>query len=154
MKVLRIAALGLALVIGSAVTASAQGGGRGGRGNMTMVGIDSTLSAEQKGKIDEINKKYAPEQAAIRAEMATDREGAMKKSTELSAKRNAEIRAVLTPAQQAIFDKNLEEMAKRMSAPRPAAPPTLYVRRRTATCAGGRRFGAATLFAFPDARSV
>lgn len=128
MKVLRIAALGVALVLGSAVTASAQGGGmggRGGRGSMLMVGIDSTLTVEQKAKIDEINKKYAPEQQAIRDMMQTDREGAMKKSMELSAKKNPEIRAVLTPAQQAIFDKNLEEMAKRMNAPRPAAPPTL-----------------------------
>ena len=128
MKAIRIAALGAALVVGMAVTASAQGGaqqqgggrGRGGIG-MLLAGIDSTtITAEQKAKFEEITKKYQPEQQAIREMMQSDREGAMKKRAELSAKINPEYRAVLTPAQQAIFDKNLEEMAKRMAAPRPA----------------------------------
>ena len=128
MKALRIAALGAALVLGMSVTASAQGGGggggggRGGRGNMLMVGIDSTLSPDQKAKIAEVNAKYAPEQTAIREMMATDREGAMKKRAELSAKMNPEIRAILSKEQQVIFDKNVEEAAKRMAAPRPAPP--------------------------------
>ena len=128
MKALRIAALGVALVVGSSVTASAQGGGmgggggRGGRPNMLLVGIDSTLSADQKAKLAEITAKYAPEQQAIRDMMATDREGAMKKRMELSAKTNPEIRAILSAAQQAVFDKNLEEQTKRMSMPRPAPP--------------------------------
>ena len=125
MKALRIAALGVALVVGSSVAASAQGGGmggRGGRGNMLMMGIDSTLSADQKAKVAEITAKYAPESQAIRDMMATDREGAMKKRMELSARMNPEIRAILSAAQQAVFDKNLEEQTKRMSMPRPAAP--------------------------------
>ena len=125
MKALRIAALGVALVIGGAVAAQAQGmggggGGRGGRGNMMMMGIDSTLSADQKAKYAEIQAKYAPEQQAIRDMMQTDREGAMKKRAELSAKMNPEIRAILSKEQQVTFDKNMEEMAKRMAAPRPA----------------------------------
>jgi hypothetical protein len=122
MKALRIAALGVALVIGGAVAAQAQGGGggRGGRGNMMMAGIDSTLSADQKAKYAEIQAKYAPEQQAIREMMQTDREGAMKKRAELSAKMNPEIRAILSKEQQATFDKNVEEMQKRMAAPRPA----------------------------------
>jgi hypothetical protein len=123
MKALRIAALGVALVIGGAVVAQAQGGGgggRGGRGNMLMVGIDSTLSPDQKAKLAEITAKYAPEQQAIRDMMQTDREGAMKKRTELSGKMNPEIRAVLSKEQQVTFDKNIEEQAKRMAAPRPA----------------------------------
>jgi Spy/CpxP family protein refolding chaperone len=130
MKVLRIAALGAALVLGMSVSASAQGGGGGGggrgagRGNMLMVGIDSTLSPDQKAKLAEITAKYAPEQQAIRDLQATDREGAMKKRTELAGKMNPEIRAILSKEQQAIFDKNLEDQAKRMAAPRPA-PPTL-----------------------------
>ena len=129
MQVLRIAALGVALVVGSSVAAMAQGGppgagGRGGRGNMLMVGIDSTLSPDQKAKLAEITAKYAPETQAIRDMMATDREGAMKKRMELSGKMSPEIRAILSAAQQATFDKNLEEQAKRMAAPRPA-PPTL-----------------------------
>jgi hypothetical protein len=123
MKALRIAALSVALVIGVAVGAQAQGGGgggRGGRGNMMMMGIDSTLSADQKAKYAEIQAKYAPEQQAIRDMMQTDREGAMKKRMDLSAKMNPEIRAILSKEQQVTFDKNLEEMAKRMAAPRPA----------------------------------
>lgn len=121
MKSLRMAALGVALVIGSASMASAQGGGAGGPGrvprpDMRMAGIDSTLTADQKTKLEEIARKYAPEQVAIREMQATDREGAMKKRAELNAKTSPEMRAVLTPAQQAIFDKNLEEMAKRQGA--------------------------------------
>ncbi len=125
MKALRIAALGVALVIGSATVASAQqqqgapGGGRPGRGSMLMVGIDSTLTADQKTKIEEINKKYAADMPT-REMMQADRESAMKKRQEVSAKMNPEIRAVLTKEQQATFDKNLEEMAKRAAAPRPA----------------------------------
>ena len=124
MKALRIAALGLALVIGGSVAAQAQGGGggggRGGRGNMLLVGIDSTMSPDQKAKLAEIQAKYAPEQQAIRDMMQTDREGAMKKRAELSSKMNPEIRAILSKEQQVTFDKNVEEMAKRMAAPRPA----------------------------------
>ena len=90
MKAIRIAALGVALVIGMAATASAQGGAQqqgGGRpgGNrggvgMLLAGIDSTtITAEQKTKIDEIQKKYAPEQQAIRDAVAAggDRAEAM-----------------------------------------------------------------------------
>ena len=123
MKLLRVAALGVALLVAGAVSASAQGGGggRGGRGNM-LVGIDSTLSADQKAKVAEIQAKYAPERQAIGEMMATDREGAMKKRTELFAKINPELRAILSATQQVIFDKNVEEMAKRMAAPRPAPP--------------------------------
>ncbi len=121
MKALRIAALGFALVVGTAFSAQAQGGGgRGGRGNMLMVGIDSTLSPDQKAKLAEITAKYAPEQLAIRDMMQSDRAGAMKKRMELSGKMNPEIRAVLSKEQQVTFDKNLEELAKRMAAPRPA----------------------------------
>lgn len=125
MKALRIAALGVALVVGSSVTASAQGGGmggRGGRGTMLMIGIDSTLSPDQKAKVAEVMAKYAPEQQVIRDMMATDREGAMKKRMELAGKMHPEIRAILSAAQQVVFDKNVEEMAKRMSMPRPAPP--------------------------------
>ncbi len=124
MKALRIAALGFALVVGSATVASAQqqqgAPGRGARPDMRLAGIDSALTADQKAKIAEINTKYQPEMQAIRDLMATDREGAMKKRQDLNAKINPEIRAVLTKEQQAIFDKNLDEIAKRAAAPRPA----------------------------------
>ncbi|HEX9484247.1 MAG TPA: hypothetical protein VF929_06680, partial [Gemmatimonadaceae bacterium] len=126
MKGIRIAALGVALIVGSASVAHAQqqqGGPGGRRGNMMLMGIDSTLSAEQKAKIEDITKKYAPEQQAVRELMQSDREGAMKKMGELRAKMQPEVRAVLTPNQQAVFDKNLEEMAKRMT--RQAPPPAI-----------------------------
>ena len=90
-----------------------------------MMGIDSTLTADQKTKLAEITAKYAADNASIRDMMATDREGAMKKRAEIAAKQNPEIRAILTPAQQAIFDKNLADAAARAAAPRPAAPPAL-----------------------------
>ena len=126
MKLLRVAALGVALIVAGAVSAHAQGGmggggGRPGRGNM-LAGIDSTLSADQKAKVAEIQAKYAPERQAIGDMMATDREGAMKKRMELFAKINPELRAILSASQQVVFDKNVEDMAKRMAAPRPAPP--------------------------------
>lgn len=124
MKAIRIAALGFALVLGTASVASAQqqqGQPGGNRPNPLMIGIDSTLTADQKTKLDAIRAKYAPEMPTREA-MQADREGAMKKRQEVMAKQNPEIRAVLTKEQQAQFDKNVEEMAKRAAAPRPAAP--------------------------------
>jgi hypothetical protein len=130
MKAIRIAALGVALVIGMAATASAQGGAQqqgGRRPDPLMVGIDSTLTAEQKAKIDDVRKKYQPEQQAIRdaVQAGGDRAEAMKKSADLRAKMQPEIRAVLNEEQKCLFDKNIEEMAKRANAPRAVAPPQL-----------------------------
>ena len=129
MKALRIAALGLALMVGS-TAAYAQGGGgggggggRGGRGNMMMVGI--TLSEEQTAKVAEINGRYAADRTAIREMMATDRPAAMKKQAEVSAKANAEIRAILTPDQQAVFDKNGAVQKARMDSVAKANPPII-----------------------------
>src|SRR5258708_10482704 len=64
MKGIRIAALGVALIVGSASVAHAQqqqGGPGGLRGNMMMQGIASTVSAEQKAEIADITQKYAPD---------------------------------------------------------------------------------------------
>jgi len=120
MKVFRIAALGLALVAGTAVVASAQAapqqqGQRGGaRPNQQLK--DITLTAEQQTKIDEINKKYAPEMQVIRESMQSggDRAEGMKKMQALREKMGPEIRAILTPEQAAIYDKNLAEQKARM----------------------------------------
>ena len=132
MKVLRIAALGVALVVGSSVAAMAQGGppgagGRGGRGNMLMVGIDSTLSPDQKAKLAEITAKYAPETQAIRDAMqgGGDRAEGMKKMGELRAKMAPEIRAVLTAEQQVVYDKNSANMKAAAEARAKAAPPAI-----------------------------
>jgi Spy/CpxP family protein refolding chaperone len=131
MKVFRIAALGLALVAGTAVVASAQaapqqqGGNRGARPNQQLK--DITLTAEQQTKIDVINAKYAPELKVVRDAMqgGGDRAEGMKKMNDLRAKISPEIRAVLTAEQQAIYDKNTVEMKARMDAMAKQAPPAL-----------------------------
>jgi Spy/CpxP family protein refolding chaperone len=132
MKAIRIAALGIALVAGSSVVASAQGappagaqqqGGPGRRPNQQLK--DITLTAEQQTKIEEINKKYAPEMQVIRESMqgGGDRAEGMKKMTDLRAKMSPEIRAILTAEQQAIYDKNTADMKARMDAM--AKPPAI-----------------------------
>ena len=133
MKAIRIAALGVALVLGSTV-ASAQGGppagaqqqgqpGRGGRGNPQLAGIE--LTADQQAKMAEIQAKYAPEMQAIRDLMATDRAGAMKKRADLNAKMQPEQRAILTAEQQAVFDKNVAAAKARADSIAKAAPPAI-----------------------------
>lgn len=130
MKVIHIAALGLALVIGTAVSASAQGGGaqqqgagRPGRANM-LAGIE--LSADQKLKFDSITAKFQPEMAKIREDIQAggDRAALMKKAGELRDKQSVELRAILTTEQQVVFDKNAAELKARMEQRPPAAPPT------------------------------
>jgi Spy/CpxP family protein refolding chaperone len=136
MKAIRIAALGVALVVGTAVVASAQGAppagaqqqggpGRAGRPNPQMK--DISLTADQQAKIEVINKKYAPEMQVIRESMQSggDRAEGMKKMNDLRSKIAPEIRAVLTPEQQAIFDKNTAEMKARMEAMSKQAPPAI-----------------------------
>jgi Spy/CpxP family protein refolding chaperone len=122
MKAFRIALLGLALVAGTAVAASAQaapqqqGGNRGARPNPQLK--DITLTAEQQTKLDAVNAKYAPELKIVRDAMqgGGDRAEGMKKMNDLRAKISPEIRAILTTEQQAIYDKNTAEMKTRMDA--------------------------------------
>ena len=127
MKALRIAALGVALVIGGSVVAIAQGApqqqGGGRRPDPRMANIE--LSAEQKVKIEEIQKKYSPEMQVIRDAMqgGGDRAEGMKKMNDLRAKMSPEIRAFLTTEQQAVYDKNAAEVKARMDAM--AKPPAL-----------------------------
>ena len=135
MKAIRIAALGVALLAGSAAVAGAQAGtqapaqqggpGGGGRGgfNRSLNGIE--LTDAQKAKVAEIQAKYQPEMQAIRESMqgGGDRAEAFKKMQDLNDKRNPEIRAVLTPEQQAIFDKNLAEQKARMEQMRQGGGP-------------------------------
>ena len=133
MKAIRIAALGVALLAGSAAVAGAQaatqaptqqggpGGGRGGF-NRSLSGIE--LTEAQKAKVAEIQAKYQPEMQAIRESMqGGDRAAGMAKMQALNEKRNPEIRAVLTPEQQAIFDKNLAEQKARMEQMRQGGGP-------------------------------
>ena len=137
MKVLRIAALSVALIAGSSVAAMAQGGppagggamqqggGRGNRPNMQLK--DITLTAEQQAKVDDISKKYAPERQEIRDAMQSggDRAEGIKKMGELRAKSAPEIRAVLTAEQQVVFDRNLADMKAAAEARAKAAPPAI-----------------------------
>jgi Spy/CpxP family protein refolding chaperone len=131
MKAFRIAALGFALVAGTAVVASAQaapqqqGGNRGARPDQRLK--DISLTPEQQAKIEEINKKYAPEMQVIRESMQNggDRAEGMKKMNDFRAKISPEIRAVLTPEQQAIYDKNTADMKARMDAMAKQAPPAI-----------------------------
>ncbi|MEO5814370.1 MAG: hypothetical protein ABIT20_03710 [Gemmatimonadaceae bacterium] len=130
MKALRIAALGFALVAGTAAVASAQAApqqaGRGaGRPNQQLK--DIALTPEQLTKIDVINAKYAPEMKVVRDAMqgGGDRAEGMKKMNDLRARISPEIRAVLTAEQQAIYDKNTTEMKARMEAMAKQAPPAL-----------------------------
>ena len=135
MKAFRIAALGVALLAGSAAIAGAQaaggaaptqqggpGGGRGGF-NRTMAGIE--LTDAQKTKLAEINAKYAPEQQALRESFQNggDRAEGMKKMQALREKMAPEIRAILTPEQAAIYDKNLAEQKARMEQMRQGGGP-------------------------------
>jgi Spy/CpxP family protein refolding chaperone len=130
MKALRMAALGAALLVGSATIASAQAGGaqqqgerRGGR-NSQLNGIE--LTDAQKVKLDEIQKKYQPEMLALRNDMMNggDRAEQMKKVTALREKSAKDIRAILTPDQQVVFDKNMAEQKARMEQRQQQGPPS------------------------------
>jgi Spy/CpxP family protein refolding chaperone len=134
MKAIRIAALGVALLAGSAAVAGAQaatqaptqqggpGGGRGGF-NRSMNGIE--LTDAQKTKVAEIQAKYNPDLQAVRESMqgGGDRAAAFTKMQAIRDKMNPEIRAVLTTEQQAIFDKNLAEQKARMEQMRQGGGP-------------------------------
>jgi Spy/CpxP family protein refolding chaperone len=130
-KALRMAALGVALLVGSAALAQAQAGGaqqqgerRGGR-NMELNGIE--LTDAQKVQLETIQKKYQPEMMSIRNDMMNggDRAQLMKKAAELREKSAKDIRAILTPDQQVVFDKNLAEQKARMEQRQQQAPPSI-----------------------------
>lgn len=128
MKAVRIAALGVALVVVSAAVASAQAagappapqqqGGGMGPGRRNALPPDIALTDEQKVQLDEIQKKYQPELAKLREEMQAggDRAELMKKSAPIREKMSTEIRAILTTDQQAIYDKFQADMKARMEA--------------------------------------
>ena len=133
MKAFRVAALGVALFIGAAAAASAQGAtpapqqqggpGMGGRRpDPRMGGIE--LTDAQKTKLEEIQKKYQPEMMALRSEFQSggDRAELMKKSAALRERSSADIRAILTADQQAVFDKYTAEMKARMEQAQRQAP--------------------------------
>lgn len=125
MQAIRTAALGVALVIGSAMGARGQSappavgvpqqstpGAARVRGSQQLAGIE--LSAEQKAKLEAITLKYAEENKGGRDLMATDPVEAMKKMLALREQMLPELRAVLTVEQRAIFDTNVAAMKARI----------------------------------------
>ena len=125
MKAFRIAALGVALLAGSAAIAGAQagtqqqggpggGGPGGGRGGMRGLINGITLTEAQQTKFTEIQAKYQPQMAAARESASGDRAAMFKAMQGINDKMYPELRAVLTPEQQAIFDKNIEARKARM----------------------------------------
>ena len=133
MQALRLAALGVALVISSAGVARAQAapaaaappregtGATRDRGGQQLAGLE--LTADQKTRLEAISVKYARENKAARDAMASDPADAMRKLMALREKMVPEFRAVLTAPQQAIFDRNVAEMKVRMDAGlRPPSP--------------------------------
>ena len=130
-KALRMAALGVALLVGGATLAQAQAGGaqqqgerRGGR-NMELNGIE--LTDAQKVQLEAIQKKYQPEMMSIRNDMMNggDRAELMKKAADLREKSAKDIRAIITPDQQVVFDKNLAEQRAKMEERMKQAPPSI-----------------------------
>lgn len=120
MKMLRISALGAALVLAIAPMANAQaGGGRGGNGGgrggarmteMLFKGID--LTDAEKAAIDSIQTAYRAKMPARTPGQAPD-PSARAAMRETMQKETADLRTVLTPDQQKVFDKNVEEMRSR-----------------------------------------
>jgi Spy/CpxP family protein refolding chaperone len=117
MKMLRISALGAALVLAVAPMANAQagggnGGGRGGARMMEMLfkGID--LTDVEKAQVDSIQAAYRAKMPARTPGQAPDptARAAMRETMQ---KETADLRSVLTADQQKVFDKNVEEMRSR-----------------------------------------
>ncbi len=118
MKGIRMAVLGAALVLGVTTVASAQGGGGqargGGRGLVSRLMTDITVSADVQTKIDTIAAKYMAQSRGLVIAGGGQMDDATRaKVAEINTKRNAEIRALLTPEQQTVFDKNLAAMPVR-----------------------------------------
>jgi Spy/CpxP family protein refolding chaperone len=127
MKVMRIATLGVALLLAATTVADAQdaggrrGGGRGGRGGVGALMQNITVTPDVQVKIDTIVAKYRAETMAIFEAAGGGGGGggrgtqldtaSQSKVTAINSKRNAEIKALLTPDQQKTFDENVAAVA-------------------------------------------
>ena len=139
-KILIITGLGMALSLGGANVASAQGAarpqraqqdssfrrGRGGPGGgMLLKGI--TLTADQKAKVTAIRERqraqFAAQRKASGAQARPERQrgdttGFGARRAEFAKQREAqvnEMRAILTSEQRVQFDKNVAEMKARVA---------------------------------------
>ena len=120
---MRTVLIGVALTMGIATGAFAQGGGGGGgRGGGMMARLMDgiTLTDSQKTQVQAIEDKYAPQMQQSRQKMRDARQnGTPTDSASMAAMRDTmkkerdEIRAVLTPDQQSKFDDNVKSMMSR-----------------------------------------
>jgi Spy/CpxP family protein refolding chaperone len=118
MKKVRFALMVTAIFLGVTTAARAQEPqqqGRGGRGQVTALFKDITLTDAQTAKRDSIVAKYREQMQALRSEAQSgDRQAAMTKMRDLQAKQREEFKALLTDEQKKVFDKNVEELQQRM----------------------------------------
>ena len=121
---MRTVLIGVALTMGIATGAFAQGGGGGGRGcgggMMAMLMDGITLTDSQKTQVRAIEDKYAPQMQQFREKMRDARQNgtpmdsaSMQAMRDTGKKERDEIRAVLTPDQQSKFDDNIKAMMSR-----------------------------------------
>lgn len=121
MKILRMTAIGAALLVAAAPVAYGQGGqepararsgARGANRMMEMMFNGITLTDAQKAQIDSISTSYRSQMPAMQRGSAPD-PSARQQRRELMQKEQADIRNVLTPDQQKVFDKNMASMRGR-----------------------------------------
>ncbi|HEX6807383.1 MAG TPA: Spy/CpxP family protein refolding chaperone [Gemmatimonadaceae bacterium] len=119
---MRTVLIGVALTMGIATGAFAQGGGGGGRGRgmMAMLMNGITLTDSQKTQVQAIEDKYAPQMQQLREKMRDARQNgtpmdsaSMQAMRDTGKKERDEIRALLTPDQQSKFDDNIKSMMSR-----------------------------------------
>jgi Spy/CpxP family protein refolding chaperone len=124
MMKMRTVLIGVALTMGIATGAFAQGGGGGGGGRgggmMARLMDGITLTDSQKTQVQAIEDKYAQQMQQFRQKMRDARQnGTPMDSASMAAMRDTmkkerdEIRAVLTPDQQSKFDDNVKSMMSR-----------------------------------------
>lgn len=126
MITMRTVLIGVALTMGIATGAFAQGGGGGGGGGgrgggmMAMLMNGITLTDSQKTQIQAVEDKYAPQMQQLRQKMRDARQNgtpmdsaSMQAMRDTGKKERDEIRAVLTPDQQSKFDDNIKAMMSR-----------------------------------------
>lgn len=121
---MRTVLIGVALTMGIATGAFAQGGGGGGGGHgggmMAMLMNGITLTDSQKTQVQAIEDRYAPQMQQFRQKMREARQNgtpmdsaSMQAMRDMRKKERDEIRAILTPDQQSKFDDNVKSMMAR-----------------------------------------
>ncbi len=130
---LALVALSGLLLTGSTGVALAQplammqapGGGRGGRGGVTLEALTDRLklSADQQEKIKPILEERNKSMMDLRNDQSSSQEDRMAKMMKIRTDSNDKIKAVLTDDQKTEFDKMNAEMQQRMGNRGGGAPP-------------------------------